>query len=54
MEYVDGDDLQTMVKKQGPLPFDKVADYIAQAAHGLQHAHDVGLIHRDVKPQICW
>lgn len=50
MEYVDGDDLQTIVKKKGPLPFDKVADYIAQAAHGLQHAHDVGLIHRDVKP----
>lgn len=50
MEYVDGDDLQTMVKKKGPMAFDKVADYIAQAAHGLQHAHDVGLIHRDVKP----
>ncbi len=50
MEYVDGDDLQTMVKKGGPMAFDKVADYIAQAAHGLQHAHDVGLIHRDVKP----
>lgn len=50
MEYVDGDDLQTIVKKKGPLPFDKVADYIAQAAHGLQHAHDIGLIHRDVKP----
>lgn len=50
MEYVDGDDLQTMVKKNGPMSFEKVADYIAQAAHGLQHAHDVGLIHRDVKP----
>jgi serine/threonine protein kinase len=50
MEYVDGDDLQTIVKKKGPLPFDKVANYIAQAAHGLQHAHDMGLIHRDVKP----
>lgn len=50
MEYVDGDDLQTIVKKKGPLSFDKVADYIAQAAHGLQHAHDMGLIHRDVKP----
>ncbi len=50
MEYVDGDDLQTIVKKNGPLPFDKVAEYIAQAAQGLQHAHEVGLIHRDVKP----
>ena len=31
MEYVDGDDLQTMVKKNGPMAFDKVADYVAQA-----------------------
>ncbi len=50
MEYVDGNDLQTIIKKKGPLPFDQVAEYIAQAARGLQHAHDVGLIHRDVKP----
>lgn len=50
MEYVDGDDLQVIVKKKGPLPFDKAADYIAQAARGLQHAHEIGLIHRDVKP----
>lgn len=50
MEYVDGADLQTMVKKKGPMGFEQIADYIAQAARGLQHAHDVGLIHRDVKP----
>ena len=50
MEYVDGADLQSMVKKKGPLPFDQTADFIAQAARGLQHAHEVGLIHRDVKP----
>lgn len=50
MEYVDGDDLQTIVKKKGPLPFESVANYMAQAARGLQHAHDVGLIHRDIKP----
>ncbi len=50
MEYVEGGDLQSLVKKKGPLPFDKVADYAAQAARGLQHAHDSGLIHRDVKP----
>ncbi len=50
MEYVDGADLQSIVKKKGPLPFADIADYVAQAARGLQHAHDMGLIHRDVKP----
>jgi serine/threonine protein kinase len=50
MEYVEGPDLQVLVKKHGPLPYAIAADYISQAALGLQHAHDLGLIHRDVKP----
>ncbi len=50
MEYVEGADMQTLVRKHGPLPFVVAANYIAQAARGLQHAHDVGLVHRDVKP----
>ena len=50
MEYVDGADLQTLVRKHGPLPYAVAADYIAQSARGLHHAHEAGLIHRDVKP----
>ncbi len=50
MEYVEGSDLQTLVRKKGPVDYDKAADFIAQAARGLQHAHEMGLIHRDVKP----
>ena len=50
MEFVDGADMQTLVRKHGPLPFAVAADYIAQSARGLHHAHEAGLIHRDVKP----
>ncbi len=50
MEYVEGADLQTLVRKKGPLDYGLAADYISQAAKGLQHAHERGLIHRDVKP----
>ena len=50
MEYVDGADMQTLVRKHGPLPYLVAANYIVQSARGLQHAHDIGLIHRDVKP----
>jgi serine/threonine protein kinase len=50
MEYVDGIDLGRLVKDKGPLPIREACDYIRQAAHGLQHAHERGLIHRDIKP----
>ncbi|RMF89024.1 MAG: serine/threonine protein kinase, partial [Planctomycetota bacterium] len=50
MEYVEGIDLQRMVRRDGPLPYHKAAEYIRQAAQGLQYAHEHGLIHRDVKP----
>lgn len=50
MEYVDGRDLQRIVRQDGPLPAHLAADYIRQAAEGLAHAHQAGLIHRDIKP----
>src|SRR5262245_58694041 len=50
MEYVEGRDLQTYLNKYGPVPFDKACTYIAQAALGLQHAADKGVVHRDIKP----
>ncbi|MBA2116401.1 serine/threonine protein kinase [Bremerella alba] len=50
MEYVPGADLQQIVRENGPVPFEAAADYIAQAADGLQHAHDKGVVHRDIKP----
>src|SRR5205085_1275687 len=50
MEYVDGIDLAQMVYQQGPLPIPQACDYVRQAALGLQHAHECGLVHRDIKP----
>ena len=50
MEFIDGRDLQQMVKRGGRLDYAMAADYIRQAAEGLAHAHASGLIHRDVKP----
>ncbi len=50
MEYIEGRDLQEIVKKEGPMDYAMAADYIRQAAQGLAHAHQAGLIHRDVKP----
>jgi len=50
MEFVEGRDLQLIVKEEGPMDYPSAAEYIRQAAEGLAHAHDAGLIHRDVKP----
>ena len=50
MEYLLGEDLTQRVKRDGPLPFVEACDCIRQAALGLQHAHERGLVHRDVKP----
>ena len=50
MEYIEGKDLQTIVKQEGPLPLELACNYIAQAAEGFTYAHENNLIHRDVKP----
>ncbi len=50
MEYVDGIDLHAKVKREGPLAVRDAVEYLRQAALGLHHAHEEGLVHRDVKP----
>jgi uncharacterized protein (TIGR03067 family) len=51
MEYVEGTSLSRLVADKGPLPVHQACDYIRQAALGLQHAHERGMVHRDIKPQ---
>src|SRR5689334_3483271 len=53
MEFVDGRDLHVLVKEEGPLGYEQAADYIAQVARGIAHAHAMGLVHRDIKPANC-
>ncbi len=49
-EYVPGTDLRRLVRSRGPLPMGEAALILSQAARGLQYAHELGLIHRDIKP----
>src|SRR5262245_11944739 len=50
MEFVPGITLQKLVEQTGPLPIPLACDFVRQAALGLQHAREKGLVHRDIKP----
>ena len=51
MEFIEGTDLAREVDRRGPLPVGEACDYARQAALGLQHAFEEGMVHRDIKPQ---
>ena len=50
MEYVEGEDLQQMLRRQGALDFVEAGELAVAIASALGAAHEKGLIHRDVKP----
>ena len=50
LEFVDGANLHDFIRRNGTLKPERAAHYIRQAALGLQHAHEAGLVHRDIKP----
>jgi serine/threonine protein kinase len=50
MEFVDGPNLDQLVREQGPLPVPQACDFVRQVAQGLQCAFEMGMVHRDIKP----
>jgi serine/threonine-protein kinase len=50
MEYLNGDDLNTVLNQMGSLPLSDAVDYVIQACSGVAAAHDMGIVHRDIKP----
>ena len=50
MEYLPGLSLATLIERYGPLPPERVVHLLRQTCDGLREAHEIGLIHRDIKP----
>lgn len=49
-ELVEGEDLDKLIRRVGPLPVPVALNYALQAARGLEYAHQQGIVHRDIKP----
>jgi serine/threonine protein kinase len=50
MEYLDGETLQQVLVREGPMPWQRALAVGAQVARSLREAHKLGLVHRDLKP----
>ncbi len=51
MEYVSGEDLKRLIKKEGKIPEEEALSIARQVIAGLAEAHELGVVHRDLKPQ---
>jgi serine/threonine-protein kinase len=51
LERLEGEDLYEALRTFGPLPVERVVDYVLQVCEGLAEAHAAGLVHRDLKPE---
>jgi len=50
MEYIEGQTLQEVISAEAPLPTDKAVEIAIMICEGIHHAHENGIIHRDIKP----
>ncbi len=50
MEYVDGKTLKDIIRKHAPLPINQAIDIAIMVCDGVHHAHEKGIVHRDIKP----
>jgi serine/threonine protein kinase len=50
LEFVNGPNLETLIRERGPLPVSEACNLVRQAALGLAHAHAHAIVHRDIKP----
>jgi TolB-like protein/Tfp pilus assembly protein PilF/tRNA A-37 threonylcarbamoyl transferase component Bud32 len=51
MPYVEGGSLRDLLRRQGPLPIETVAQLVTEVSSALTYAHALGVIHRDIKPE---
>jgi len=49
MEYLDGETLKNLIRREGPMPLTRVVDIIKQVGQALDAAHQQGVVHRDLK-----
>lgn len=54
MEYLEGEDLSTLLQRDGPMPWRRTARILMQVCAALQVAHARRIIHRDIKPSNCF
>jgi eukaryotic-like serine/threonine-protein kinase len=54
MEYLQGEDLNTLLERDGALSVEQTCDYLLQCCVAVSEAHQAGVVHRDIKPANFW